>query len=222
MPQVKNSVPQDCPTPLHLSIISSRSLAYFCPVWLQNRSSRDPLFRLDYFTRAAHRTQGNTYFCLPYMKGYDKGCRWTAIWRRTQREGWECLRVGSSVPIGLGVHYPPSVDLFTNLEVLWTHTTGISMEASLHESVSEVSRVWLFVTPWTVPSRLFHPWDFPGKNTGVGCHFLLQGIFPTQRSNPGLLHCKQTLHRLSHKGSSSLHRHEQLTPFSASLPSLEK
>ena len=31
------------------------------------------------------------------------------------------------------------------------------------------------------PTRLFYPWDFPGKNTGVGCHFLLQGIFPTQR-----------------------------------------
>ena len=39
-----------------------------------------------------------------------------------------------------------------------------------------LSRVWLFVTPWTVAC----PWDFPGKNTGVGCHFLLQGIFLTQ------------------------------------------
>ena len=38
------------------------------------------------------------------------------------------------------------------------------------------------------------------KNTGVGCHFL-QGIFPTQGLNPGLLHCGQTLHRLSHQGS---------------------
>ena len=36
-------------------------------------------------------------------------------------------------------------------------------------------------------------WDSPGKNTGVGCHFLLQGIFPTQGSNPGLLHCRQML-----------------------------
>ena len=36
------------------------------------------------------------------------------------------------------------------------------------------------------PSRLLHPWYFPGKSTGVGCHFLLQGIFPTQGSNPGL------------------------------------
>ena len=40
---------------------------------------------------------------------------------------------------------------------------------------------------------LLCPWDFPGKSTGVGCHFLLQGIFLTQASNPGLLHCRQTL-----------------------------
>ena len=37
------------------------------------------------------------------------------------------------------------------------------------------------------PTRLLCPWDFPGKNTGVGCHFLLQGIFPTQGSNSHLL-----------------------------------
>ena len=51
------------------------------------------------------------------------------------------------------------------------------------------------------PTRLLHPWDFPGKSTGVGCHFLLQGIFPTQGSNPGLPHCRQTLYCLSHQGS---------------------
>ena len=50
------------------------------------------------------------------------------------------------------------------------------------------------------PTRLLCPWDFPGKGTGVGCHFLLQGIFPTQESNPGLLHCRQILYRLSYKG----------------------
>ena len=43
--------------------------------------------------------------------------------------------------------------------------------------------------------------DFPGKNTGVGCHFLLQGIFPTQGSNPYLPHCGQTHYHLSHQGS---------------------
>ena len=39
--------------------------------------------------------------------------------------------------------------------------------------------------------------DSPGKNTGVGCHFLLQGIFLTQGSNPDLLHCRQILYHVS-------------------------
>ena len=40
------------------------------------------------------------------------------------------------------------------------------------------------------PARLLCPWDSPGKKTGVGCCALLQGIFPTQGSNPGLPHCR--------------------------------
>ena len=51
------------------------------------------------------------------------------------------------------------------------------------------------------PARLLCPWDSPGKNTGVGCHSLLQEIFPTQGSNPGLLHCRRILYRLDYKGS---------------------
>ena len=51
------------------------------------------------------------------------------------------------------------------------------------------------------PTGLLYPWNSPGKDTGVGCHFLLQGIFPTQGSNPDLLHCRQTLYCLSHQGS---------------------
>ena len=52
------------------------------------------------------------------------------------------------------------------------------------------------------PTRLLCPWDSPGKNTGVGRHSLPSpGIFPTQGSNPGLLHCRSTLHTLSHRGS---------------------
>ena len=43
------------------------------------------------------------------------------------------------------------------------------------------------------PSRLLCPWDFPGKNTGVSCHFLLQGIIPTQGSNLSLLHLLHSL-----------------------------
>ena len=56
-------------------------------------------------------------------------------------------------------------------------------------TLSHFSRIQLFVTLWTVAlPRLLCPWASPGKNTGVGCHFLLQGLFPTQGSNPCLLH----------------------------------
>ena len=54
------------------------------------------------------------------------------------------------------------------------------------------------------PTRLFCPWDFTGKDTGVNCHFLLQGIFLTQEWNPGLLHCRQIIYLLSYKGSPSI------------------
>ena len=47
--------------------------------------------------------------------------------------------------------------------------------------------------------RLLCPWNSPHKNTGVGCHFLLQGIFLTQGLNLSLLQCRQILYSLSHK-----------------------
>ena len=59
---------------------------------------------------------------------------------------------------------------------------------------------WLSFThslPWSES----HSWNSPGKNTGVGRLFLLQGIFPTQGSNPGLLQCRWSLYQLSHEES---------------------
>ena len=50
-----------------------------------------------------------------------------------------------------------------------------------------------------MPFRLLCPWDFPGKNTGVGCNFLLQGIFPIQGLKPGLRPCRQILYHLSYR-----------------------
>ena len=53
-------------------------------------------------------------------------------------------------------------------------------------------------------TRLLSPWDFLSKNTRMCCHFLLQGIFPIQGSNPGLSHWRQMLYLLSHQGYPSL------------------
>ena len=67
--------------------------------------------------------------------------------------------------------------------------------------LSPFSRVQVFRTLWTVARQAPLFMDYPGKNTGVGCHDLLQRIFSTQGWNPGLLHCRQILYHLSHQGS---------------------
>ena len=66
-----------------------------------------------------------------------------------------------------------------------------------------LSRVWLLGPHGLWPTRLLCPWDFPGKNTRVGCHSLLQGIFLTQGSNPHrrCLHWQASSSALSHLGS---------------------
>ena len=80
----------------------------------------------------------------------------------------------------------------------WRLLGGETVTVS-HSVVPELnySRLRLcFVQSWLLwphrlePARLLCPWDSPGKKTQVGCHFLLRGIFPTQGSNPGLLHCR--------------------------------
>ena len=65
-----------------------------------------------------------------------------------------------------------------------------------------LSHVLLFCDPMdcSPPGSTVHR-DSPDKNTGVDCHALLQGIFPTQELNPSLLHCRQILYCLSHQGS---------------------
>ena len=57
----------------------------------------------------------------------------------------------------------------------------------------------VFVTQGLYPARLLCSWDSPGKNTGVRCHSLLQGI-SLQGLKLGLLHCRQILYHLSHQG----------------------
>ena len=95
-----------------------------------------------------------------------------------------------------GLPHPGFPFLFHSLH---SHFWGLEV---MKVKVKSLSRVRLFSTSWAVAcTRLLRPWDFLGKSTGVGCHFLLQGIFPTQGSNPGLLHYRQTLYHLSHRGS---------------------
>ena len=62
------------------------------------------------------------------------------------------------------------------------------LEPHVHVCIlSLFSHACFFETSWTVPARLLCPWDSPGKNSGVGCHALLQGVFLTWGLNPHLL-----------------------------------
>ena len=75
-----------------------------------------------------------------------------------------------------------------NESFIWHHE--VAGQSSV--CVCVLSRALLFAT--LQPSRLLCPWNFSGKNTGAGCHFLLQGIFLIQGSNPRLLHWRQILY----------------------------
>ena len=87
---------------------------------------------------------------------------------------------------------------------VYTHDKHGSTSSNCSESVSH-SVVSNSLQPCRMqPTRVLCPWDSPGKNNGVGFHsnhFLLQGIFPTQGSNPGLLNYRKNFYRLSHQGS---------------------
>ena len=82
-----------------------------------------------------------------------------------------------------------------------------------------LSCVWLFPTPWTVACQApLSMGDSPGRNTGVGCHVLLQGFFLTQESNQDLLHCRRILYQLSCQGSHIKNTNDYLGGVSTGRP----
>ena len=104
----------------------------------------------------------------------------------------------------------------------WVNETAWGLSTISHGGAHQIERIWLWVDMCTLECfvvsnslwpfglqaiRLLCPWDFLGKNTEVGCHFILQGIFPTQGRNPclqHLAHWEAGSLRLSHLGSLEL------------------
>ena len=85
---------------------------------------------------------------------------------------------------------------------LLTMTLPIRTRPSFPLSQSHRAHVWLFTISWTVAYQVPPSMEFSRQEYW---HFLLQGIFPTQGSNPGLPHCRQTLYHLSYQGSPMIH-----------------
>ena len=101
--------------------------------------------------------------------------------------------------INLAITQLIDIRVVATLELLWTQTWGHSFFISFGACEWSESRKVVSNSLW--PYGLYSPWNSPGQNTGVGSRSLLQEIFPTQGSNPGLSHCKRILYQLNHKGS---------------------
>ena len=125
---------------------------------------------------------------------------------------WEVVSDWQASVLVHGVTKSQTGDLATAQQQTQTHSCPKSEAKSkqalrfkhyftVERKQSEVTQLCLTLQPCGLqPTRLLHPWDFPGKSTGVSYHFLLQGIFLTQGSNPGLSHCRQTFYHLGHHG----------------------
>ena len=77
-------------------------------------------------------------------------------------------------------------------------------QASPYFTVSRTVKVAQSLSSSLKPHGLYIPWNCPGQNTGVCSLSLLQGISPTQGSNPGVLNCRQILYQLSYQGNLSM------------------
>ena len=89
--------------------------------------------------------------------------------------------------------------ILCNRRIVTPEPHGCAIQGCL--KVKSLSHVQLFATPWTVAYKTPPSMEFFRQENWSGLPFLLQGIFPTQGSNPGFPHCRQMLYPLSHQGS---------------------
>ena len=111
---------------------------------------------------------------------------------------FQVLGIVNSATMNIWVHVSFWMLVFSG----YTPGSGITGPYGSFVVVSSLSCVRLFCDPMdcSLPGSSVRG-IFPGKNTGVDCHVLLQGIFPTQELNQGFLHCRQILYQLSYEGS---------------------
>ena len=122
-----------------------------------------------------------------------------------------CRKIGWDSRVGMGdilqknsyfaIHCPMRKQISKACDLVLFPTSFWPLWAIIIVVITELlSCVLIFVTLWTVAHQDPLPMDFPGNDTGVGCYFLLQGIFPTQEPNMCLLHWQDSL-SLSQQGS---------------------
>ena len=117
---------------------------------------------------------------------------WTVRWGQGSPAGHVLGQAGGVCREGLGLRQgrPLWAGVWRRQPPEWNIQGGLESESGSRSVVSD--SLW--------PQELYSPWNSLGQNTGMGILSLLQGIFPTQGSNPSLPHCGWILYQLSHKG----------------------
>ena len=125
--------------------------------------------------------------------------KWTGVWTN-----WETVRDREAWCATIHGVEKSQTWLSDWIELNWTEL-GTSAEFQISQAkfllitFCSSIRILNFSSLW--PHGLYSSWNSPGRNTRVGSRSLLQGIFPTQGSNPGFSHCRQIVYQLSHRGS---------------------
>ena len=136
---------------------------------------------------------GDIIACGNWLKVETHGPIWESLIQRVCKGNSNNLCVWKQFPARCFYWASGFADGFWLLRWDILSTQLISASFSVVSDSLEPDGLW--------PARLLCALNSPGKNTGVGSHFLLQGIFPTQGLNPSLLHYRQILYCLSHQGS---------------------
>ena len=160
----------------------------------QENHSKDVKGELGYIGVLQQRT-GSPEHQRSWLKKtrYPKWRNWALFYLREDAGVWAHWNLPLDMHLSsLGPLYPLHITSFFSSGC--TAGSDCSQMADERESRSVVSDSLR-------PHGLYSPWNSPGLNTGVGSLSLLQGIFPIQESNQGLLHCRRILYRLSYEGS---------------------
>ena len=186
-------------------MLAFQLLGYFCSLSKENRYEEKIFSLLDFWQNLERsRCLGRTCSQKRKMQRISEEM---GYWTNQEHYSPSSFYLNILVPENNWVF----VYLFINREIqpcmypklfgLQEHYTSYSMYVS--NSIMPDS-LW---PHWLQPTSLLWPWDFPDKDTGMGCHFLLQRIFLTQESNSGLLPSRHILYRLSY----TLYNHAQFS-----------
>ena len=126
------------------------------------------------------------FICSFHMLYHEHGILWSQKSRAMQKKNFKSHFEKMGRGFGLGFAQSPSKSLLCPFMDVCVCVCVCVCVAQLYLTLCN-------------SMEFLCPWDSPGKNTEEGCHSLLQGIFLTQESNPGVLHCRKILH-LSHQG----------------------